>query len=394
MTNHSIYLVVATLLSISTSAMAQEAGQEGIVFIDNEWNDALATAKASGKNIFIDAYTTWCGPCKMMDRDVFTDSSVAIFYNKHFINLKLDIEKGDGLEVAEKFQVRAYPSFLFIDADQNLVHRGVGYQPVARFLQLGDEALDPAKQIGVLARAYRRGERSPELQYNYALALLKAGDQQGIEVGQEYLETQENWAESDNMELVFRMAHEYDDPYYNFIVVKKHLFIKQFGEGWVNNLLRSLLERHLYQQIDQVDLKETKEEYARTFTASKALPFYDLFEVNYYDLIGKKEAYIKAARAYVKKYSNLSWSTLNQLAWNFYEKVDDVKALKWATKVAKKSIAIDSNHFNNDTLAALYFKQGKKKNALKYAERAIEIAKNAGAPFEETKALMEKIETL
>ncbi len=366
----------------------------GISFIKNEWDTALAKAKADEKIIFIDAYTTWCGPCKMMDQEVFSDSMVGAFYNANFINLKLDMEKGDGLEVAKKYDVRAYPSFLFLDPELNLVHRGIGYQPIERFINLGREASDPSRQIGTLARMYQRGDRSEALLYDYAMALLRAGDNKGREIGQLYLNQQDNWATRKNMDLVRNLVRKYDDPFYKFIVAKKHLFFKEFGEQNINPLLLGLLQRDLFSRVDQLKLKDVKSIFENTFTASKAAPYYDLFEVNYYDIKGDKAAYVSTAKAYVKKYPTLTWSTLNQIAWNFYEKIDDPKALKWAKKWAKKSIAKDSNHFNNDTLAALYYKLGKQKPALKYAHRAIDLAMQAGAPFDETSALLEKIEAL
>ncbi len=387
--NHNLPLLIVLLIFLTGTVHAQSSQ---ISFIDNDLKRALEEAKRGDKLIFIDAYTTWCGPCKMMDREVFTDSTVAAFYNRSFVNLKLDMEKGDGLATAKKYQVRAYPSFLFIDASESLVHRGLGYQPVPRFLDLGQEATDPSRQIGTLAKSYDRGDRSTELQYNYALALLRSGDKKGHEIAESYLEQEENWATKKNMDLIRRMVRSYEDPYFNFMVQKKHLFIKEYGEGFYNSAFQNLLRRHYLSQIDKVNLKEVKAEFQKTFTASQAMPLYDLFTLDYYDAKGEKKAYVTAARDYVKKYeAMLSWNTLNGIAWNFYEKIDDPKALKRALKWAKKSVAKQSNHYNNDTLAALYFKLGKQKPATKYAERAIELAKQAGAPFEETKDLLEQI---
>ncbi len=388
-------LVVSSLTCLLiVDIAAQDQSTTGITFIDNNWPQALEKAVKTGKNIFIDAYTTWCGPCKMMDEQVFADSSVAAFFGEHFINLKLDMEKGDGLDLAEQYQVNAYPSFLFIDSEKNLVHRGIGFHPVPTFIELGKEALDPSRQLGALARKYKRGDRSPALVYDYAMALIRANDEKGLEIGADYLQDQEEWASAKNLPMVFHLARNYGDPYYDFVVAKKHLFIRKFGEPIVNGRLLSILETHLLSQVEQLDLEQVKREFKETFTASKAEPFYDLFELRYYDITGDQENYTEASRAYIKKYPNLSWSVLNSIAWNFYEKIDDPKALKWAIRWVKKSIQQNSNHFNNDTLAALYYKIGKKKKALKLAEKAIELAKANGAPFDETADLLERIKAM
>jgi thiol-disulfide isomerase/thioredoxin len=77
----------------------------------------LAKAKTEKKLVFMDAYASWCGPCKLMEKNVFTDKNVADFYNKNFINVRIDMEKGEGKELAMKYGVRSYPTFLFLNAE-------------------------------------------------------------------------------------------------------------------------------------------------------------------------------------------------------------------------------------------------------------------------------------
>ena len=365
-----------------------------IRFIDNDLSVAIELAKEKDKIIFIDAYTTWCGPCKQMDREVFTDSTVGDFFNNNFINLKLDMEKGSGIETAKKYRVRGYPSFLFLNAGGTLLHQGIGYQPISMFMEMAKQALDPNRQLPALKEAYDDGNRSEDLLYNYAIALLEAGDENGKVIGKEYLDTQNSWTTGKNLTIIAQLATEYQDPYYNFIVEKRHLFIKEFGEGRVDATILKHIENHLFSNIEKLDLAEAKDIFVKTYPSSKAEPLFYNFELNYYDALGKKEIYIDKARQYVKKYPNLSASALNSLAWNFYEKIDDKKALKWATKWAKKSIKLQSSYYNNDTLAALYYKQNKKKQALKYANKSIELAKASGQDFSETSELLSRIEQL
>ena len=88
-------------LLISIFTMAQD---NSIEFIDNDFAKAKEAAKKSGKLIFVDAYTTWCGPCKWMAANKFTNDTIAEFYNKNFISLKMDMEKGDGKEMAVRVE--------------------------------------------------------------------------------------------------------------------------------------------------------------------------------------------------------------------------------------------------------------------------------------------------
>ncbi len=374
--------------------VGQAQQQLAIDFIDNDYQSALAEASDQNKIIFVDAYAEWCGPCKMMDRNVFSDTAVGKFFNSHFINLKLDMEKGEGPKLSELYRVRAYPTFLFLDAKGALLHRGLGYHTSEKLLQLAEDALDPEKQLSALKTSYQEGNREPDFLRRFALSLFEATDTSAYTVGKAYLETQSNWAAPVNIPLIAQMAREYNDPYYNFMVEKRYLFIRHLGEGTVHGRLLNMIEDHLYSSLETLDLTEAKSIYTSTFPSSKAGAYYEIFEINYYDHKGRLDKYRDLARAFVKKYSTLSWSTLNELAWGFYEKIDDPKALKWAVKWAAKSISLNSNPYNNDTLAALYYKLGNQKKASKFAQAAIELAQAAGIDYSETSRLLEKIERM
>jgi thiol:disulfide interchange protein len=120
---------------------------QGIRFSNAKtWSEVLAQAKQENKLVFLDAYTTWCGPCKYMQKDIFPKPSVGKFYNANFINVKMDMEKGEGPELARQFSLTAIPTLLFFDGDGNEVHRFVGALEAPAFIKLGKEAIDPARR--------------------------------------------------------------------------------------------------------------------------------------------------------------------------------------------------------------------------------------------------------
>ena len=96
----------------------------------------LEVAKAENKLVFVDFYTTWCLPCKLMDEDVFTDEEFGDYMNDNFINYKIDAEKGGGPDLALLYQVMVFPTLLFLDADGNILVRkdGAAYQTELRNL--------------------------------------------------------------------------------------------------------------------------------------------------------------------------------------------------------------------------------------------------------------------
>jgi len=115
--------------------------EKGIKFIEQDWNKALAQAKQEKKLVFLDIYATWCGPCKMLKKNTFTDETVADFFNKNFINVSVDGEKTVGPELARKYAIEGYPTLIVTDVEGNPVLYSVGYTDAKNLLEFAKEAL-------------------------------------------------------------------------------------------------------------------------------------------------------------------------------------------------------------------------------------------------------------
>ena len=135
--------------------------------------EGLKAAKAEGKLLFVDFYTEWCGPCKMMANNVFPQKDVGDYMNAKFVCLKIDAEKGEGVELAKRYAVKAYPTFVIIGADEKEVGRKVGGGSAADFMAAIERIVDPEKTPERLRERYAGGERKAELVEAYA-ALLKS----------------------------------------------------------------------------------------------------------------------------------------------------------------------------------------------------------------------------
>ena len=122
--------------------------EDGIHFFKGTMAEAQELAAKEHKIIFMDAYTAWCGPCKRMARDVFSDAEVGKFFNKHFVNIKVDMEKGEGPRLAGKYRVNSYPTLLFLDEKGDVVHAAKGGRPSDQFLGLGKIALGKNGKTG------------------------------------------------------------------------------------------------------------------------------------------------------------------------------------------------------------------------------------------------------
>ena len=80
------------IFSLLVLFLATSVQAGGIDFFHGTWEEALEKAKKEDKLIFVDAYTTWCGPCKRMSKQVFPQDAVGEFYNKNFVSMKIDME--------------------------------------------------------------------------------------------------------------------------------------------------------------------------------------------------------------------------------------------------------------------------------------------------------------
>jgi thioredoxin 1 len=133
-----LLFVFFTLLSVST--FAQSAG---ISFEHSNWDAAVKKAKAENKLIFLDAYTSWCGPCKALQAKVFPDKKLGEFFNSNFVNVKIDMEEGEGPKIATIYPVRGYPTLFFINpTNGKVVNEILGYKDINQLLAFGVQVQD------------------------------------------------------------------------------------------------------------------------------------------------------------------------------------------------------------------------------------------------------------
>ncbi|MFQ5445787.1 MAG: thioredoxin family protein [Saprospiraceae bacterium] len=168
-------IVVVTLMMLSHA----EAQKSHIRFqLSPEWQRVLKQARKAHKFIFFDGYTSWCGPCKRMDKEVFTRPAEARFFNEKFINVKYDMEKGEGAVLKRQYGITAFPTYLFINSDGQVLHRIVGaYFGENEFMNYAKMVLTFNGYYAALEKRYNNGERNPKLMFQYLTALRLAGEQ-------------------------------------------------------------------------------------------------------------------------------------------------------------------------------------------------------------------------
>lgn len=364
---------------------------QGIQFETSSWTAILAKAKADQKLIFLDAYAAWCGPCKMMSNQTFKDQEVGKLYNASFVNAKIDMEKGEGPGLASRYEVKAYPTLLFVDGDGNVVHRALGYHDAAQFIALGTAANDPSNNQRTLDQRYASGDRDPAFMAVY-LAAKSAADDPGVsKIATDFLAMQTDWTTPANMQIIQDYANDPSSAPFAYFLKNRAQFTAQFGEEAVVNKAQVALGQYL-EAHPQAKLEEIQQAIGQIIGGEPGKKLAAYYPVVFYENAQEFDKLATAAVAYFDRYPPDTWSELNQMAWTFHESVTDRKMLETALGWAKKSVAMETNYYNTDTLAALYAQLGKKKEAVKYAKQAIEMAKKSGDDYAETQKLLDDLQ--
>jgi thiol-disulfide isomerase/thioredoxin len=352
----SVLIFILFVYSLSNAQGLKEVGSGGMTFEASTWTEVLAVAKDQDKPIFVDAYTEWCGPCKWMTANVFPTVEAGSFYNENFVNYKLDMEKGEGVDFAKKYEVRSYPSYLFFNSEGELIHRSGGSKPTEAFIQDGMNALDPDKAFYSLKAKYDSGEMSAELLYQYAYALKNANMKNTQEVANEYLETQadEDLISEKNWKFINKLVYDINSYAFKYLEANSERFAEKYGSYEV------------YKKIG-------------------------LAKLSYYMSKQDWESYAKVAVEILDNNTIEDSGFLNQVAWTFYENIDDSELLEKAANWAKMSIELEENYYNTDTYAALLYKLGRYDEALTAAEYAIQVAKKTDMDYSGTEQLIEMI---
>jgi thioredoxin-related protein len=379
---HTRFILFLSLIAFSVNA-------QGIVFETGTWAEALAKAKKENKIIFMDAYTVWCGPCKMLNKQTFPDEAVGKLYNANFVNVKMDMEKGEGIELAKTYSVAAYPTLLFVDGDGKMVHRALGFHPANAFLELGKTVLDPSKRIGTLETRYNNGDRNPAFLYQYLKAKSAANDPNTGAIAQEYLAAQKDFGSDYNMDIIAQYADDPTSPAYKYMLDNIGQFEAKYGKEVIQNRLSETFAQYVAER-PELELG-AMQRLANDVFGKKGPYMASALRLDYYMQRGEIDNFAKAAIDHFQQHPSKNAEQLNSVAWTFYEMVADKAQLKKALEWGLQSVKIKESYYNQDTVAALYAKLGKKSKAIKHGKRAIELAKADGEDYSATQNLLDSL---
>lgn len=250
-----ILLFVAACLALRLGAFAQTN------FEELSLDEALAKAKSENKLVFLDMYTSWCGPCAYMANTVFPKKEMGEFMNARFVCVKVDAEKGEGVEIAKRYEVAAFPTFLMLKPDGSVQHKLVGASEIAaEFIARVREGLNEETALGTLETRYASGDREPGLLAAYARALLAIDDPRAKPVADELIA---GLSDEQRVDSAYWFVYEdaalspVGSPNMEYLLANASRFQKSVGAERVNEKIATAFDQQLTNVLTGRDRKAT-----------------------------------------------------------------------------------------------------------------------------------------
>jgi len=372
---------------------------QGVKFEDGlSWDQVKAKAKAENKYILVDCFTTWCGPCKAMEKNVYPNDTVGNAVNSKFIAVKMQIDTSkqdnddvkaryaDAHYISEQYKINAYPTFLFFTPDGKLVHRDLGYKKKAEFIALTNDAVDPKKQYYTMKENYEHGKKDYVVMPGLARMARDFGEKDfSNTVATQYINhlSKKDIFEKENLQFIKEFTRSAKDP--GFSILYKNV------EKVDNILGKDEAEATITSAIDHDEIRpNTKKGMTPDWNAiQKGTAKYGklgeetlmqsqmLYAVNNNDWA----LFNKVTKPWLEQYgSKRKWINgnamlLNNVAWAAFEQTTDKQGLEGA--LAMSSMTIEKGGPTEwDTYANLLYKLGQKGKALEWESKAAAGAKN------------------
>ncbi|MES2457406.1 MAG: DUF255 domain-containing protein [Bacteroidota bacterium] len=406
---------IISLLLISGLTQAQES--VGINFENKlSWAQVLQKAKQENKYVFLDIYTTWCVPCKVMAKEIFTQAKAGEFFNKSFINVavQMDVTKKDNAFVkswykdAKKlegtYKIDSYPTYLFLSPNGDLVHtiRG-GSTTVDEFLAKSKLALDPKTQYSSMKREYQMGKRNPEFLLQLISASSQAGEMDSVStLVNNYLRLDTNWSSKQNLELIRRHTTKSTDVGYQFLRSNTALMDSVLGKNTSKYILSTIAFDEIILPLIRINGKKISSGWRSPISYTGELnknvdwklmkekldiSYPDLSEevflnakTLYFQSAGDWKGFCQAVDEYAANKRLLDLSKLNNYANSVVLSVNDPEickeAIKWCNIIQASTDKSKQPRFLT-TYAYLLYKSGQKDAAIKTMEEYFGLIKDA-----------------
>lgn len=431
-----IYYIL--ILFIPHLVTAQSSLDKGIDFTKELcWKQVLRKAKEENKMIFLDCYTTWCAPCRAMEKQIYPLEKVGEFYNKHFIPVKVQFDKTakdddyvkawyqDATKLEKELSIDAYPTYIFLSPEGKPLHRASGGFSAEKFIALANDALNPETQSYNLASKYdpekmdtaemkrvsvliRRS--APELAGKIALAYLKKLSMQELSENSniEFMrmfynnEAIQGFAKAliskfsasemlseKNIDLATSFLTTTKDKAFVFFYTNYHKVdsVKNIGKVEYTWFVKNILDDLIFKEDVNPAIVKAKDKNTNPSWSIVSKVIQTKYGKEYADRLllkakmswysGKKdfENYCKYLVQYMERYGRqLEFDWgYNNNAWSVFQFSNDQSKLERALTWSLQAVRMNPNANWMDTYANILYKLGHKAYAIRWERAALKL---------------------
>ncbi len=429
--SHTIKILSILLLFLSALAH----GQGSISFANITVDAAKQRANIEGKNIFIDAYAPWCGPCKIMDRH-FKDKEIANYFNRNFINVKVDTDSKYGKLVSAKYGITFLPTILILDKDGRMRFKVDRLMSKDELLSIAKYAIDgpkypkptaptvsttsipkrepkPKKEIVEKTTTKSSQQQSqtesnekilyvldpnatdlpPEILFEEAYFRVQLNDGTHKEAASKYLATQDDWFTEKNIKFIFDFLYDTESEEFDFFITNRSTFEKYIGQDKISQSLKILIENKLYQGIPRPDFAESQSLLALLDSENALKNNYHYF-LNRLFAEGNEIDFYNLSEEYFTSFENPNQEiTLNYITKKL-ESTTQKGKLKSLANLLTSIVDPDENYQYFLCSSKVYLALSQKQIASTSANKAIELAKLQKIDYTEASMILQEIKEL
>lgn len=368
---------------------------QGIEFFEGSLKEAMEKATKEEKLIFVDCYTTWCGPCKMMSNSIFPLKSVGDFYNKNYVALKLNMEKEKGMKFGSKYPVSAYPTLFYLNEKGEIIQKVVGAKREQEFLAIGKEMIKKNDRSDDFAQRFEDGERDYDFVLKYIKELNKVG-KPSIGIANTFLKEKPSITNSQKANFLMEAATEADSKLFDQLVALKSEVINISSEQAFNEKVLAACNKTVDKAIkhEYEELIVEAVEKLKTVIPNKVAVFEYQSMMKYAKTFKSYEEWSKQAKKYFKKSGKKyeTYSTLISDVQGYYRSNAEAKKnlLKWYEALIKCEECGTQEFLN---YAQVLMDDGDTKRALEVAQTLLQKTKDQGKPTSKIEHYIKYIES-
>lgn len=382
-------IVTAAMILAACTAGAQQT----LTIIDQDYELAKQTAVQQRKLLIVDFYTTWCQPCKTLDKTIFKNDSIAGEISKNFVVLKYDAERDSVHNLSLKHHVGLYPTNIVLTADGKLIHKmlgtGASSSLVESYTRMLKESIGLNKQ-GKYIEGYAATIDPglyPEFYKKYVrrTADIKPGDLDNY------------WANHKNLksEVSFDILSYFGkapDWAVDTITRNKKEYEQRFGKDDVKFVISGIASGKFRKAVAKRDEKQYESAIQfvkQQLPADEAKQYQETYSLEMLKAMGKWDKAISVIEEQASRKA-IDENGINYFCWDVYEKCEEQNVIGRAVFLMKSATDSQPSFAALDTYARLLLKNGKKEQAKVEMKRAIEKGKANGEDTRESEEALAK----